>query len=163
MADSKKKRSQIILFVLTILTVLFIWGQSMLPTARSSNESKTVTEVIVKPVQEAITGNRTVTDNIVRKWAHAIEYAVLGIELTLLISGRQKLWLTLSRVFSYGTGIALLDETIQIFSGRGPKVQDVWIDALGVTIGMTVTTVILVIIRAVKQHKSANHIRMRGK
>ncbi len=163
MAGSKKKRSQIILFVLTILTVLFIWGQSMLPTARSSNESKTVTEVIVKPVQEAITGNRTVTDNIVRKWAHAIEYAVLGIELTLLISGRQKLWLTLSRVFSYGTGIALLDETIQIFSGRGPKVQDVWIDALGVTIGMTVTTVILVIIRAVKQHKSANHIRMRGK
>ncbi len=159
MADIKKKRLRIILFVLTVLTVLFIWGQSMLPAARSTNESKTVTETIVKPVQEAITGNRTITDNVVRKWAHAIEYAVLGIELTLLISGRQKLWLTLSRVFSYGTGIALLDETIQIFSGRGPKVQDVWIDALGLTIGMTVTTVILVIIRAVKQHKTANHIR----
>lgn len=159
MADSKKKRSRIILLVLTILTVLFIWGQSMLPTARSSNESKTVTEVIVKPVKEAITGNRTIKDNVVRKWAHAIEYAALGIELTLLIRGRQNLWLTLLRVFSYGTGIALLDETIQIFSGRGPKVQDVWIDALGVAIGMTVTTVVLVIIRVVKQHRSANHIR----
>jgi VanZ family protein len=30
-----------------------------------------------------------------------------------------------------GHGVAFIDETIQIFSGRGPAILDVWIDTLG--------------------------------
>ncbi|MDD4730032.1 MAG: VanZ family protein [Dysgonamonadaceae bacterium] len=139
-----------ILLIITILTICFILGQSMMPVSHSDSESKAVTESIVKPIEEAITGNRTIEHSIVRKWAHCIEYAILGIELSILMIGQQKLWLSLIRVFSYGTGISLIDETIQIFSRRGPEVRDVWIDATGIAIGIVVTTLICVIIRKLK-------------
>ena len=31
--------------------------------------------------------------------------------------------------------VAFLDETIQIFTGRGPMIQDVWIDLSGAALG----------------------------
>ena len=38
---------------------------------------------------------------------------------------------------------AFLDETIQIFSGRGPDIKDVWLDTFGSAAGILITLLIL--------------------
>ena len=38
--------------------------------------------------------------------------------------------------------VAFIDETIQIFSGRGPQIRDVWVDLLGASIGLLIATVV---------------------
>lgn len=70
----------------------------------------------------------------VRKAAHAVEFFVLGAELAVwLVVLRvkkitaQAVWNTLSSILLF----AVTDESIQIFSGRGPKVQDVMLDFAG--------------------------------
>ena len=124
-----------VLYIITALTLCFIWGQSCMSSKDSGNESQFVTEEIVQPIEEKITGKRTITDAVVRKWAHGIEYSVLGAELALMLA-RKPRWKTLPRIFSYGVAAAFVDETIQIFSKRGPQIKDMWIDALGLTLGM---------------------------
>ena len=37
-----------------------------------------------------------------------------------------------------GLVAAFLDETIQIFSGRGSDIRDVWIDLIGIALGMVI-------------------------
>lgn len=70
----------------------------------------------------------------VRKAAHAVEFFVLGAELAVwLVVLRvktitaQAVWNTLSSILLF----AVTDESIQILSGRGPKVQDVLLDFAG--------------------------------
>ena len=68
---------------------------------------------------------------------------VLGLELFLILKTVKS--------FSYGVAVALLDETIQIFNGRGPEIIDVWIDALGLAIGIVLACVGQMIIRKAKR------------
>ena len=135
----KQNRSRNVLLVLLLLTVVLIWGQSVLPVPISNSESKAVTEQIVKPVEAAVTGKASATNNAVRKYAHAIEFLVLGVEMMLLCGVKRK---PPYAAFSYCGAIALLDETIQIFSGRGPAIADVWIDLLGAAGGIAAVCLI---------------------
>ena len=70
----------------------------------------------VKPVLEVVAGSGNVTDHFVRKLAHFIEFAALGIQLAvfLILFGRVRLQFVLNCAF-FGLTVALLDETIQIF------------------------------------------------
>ena len=60
-----------------------------------------------------------------------MEFALLGIEVSLYVAlfARKKIFMLAS--YPLGLFIALFDETIQIFSGRGSSVRDVWLDFLG--------------------------------
>lgn len=135
----KQNKSRNVLMALLLLTVVLIWGQSVLPVPMSNSESKAVTEQIVKPVETAVTGKTSATNNVVRKYAHAIEFLVLGVEMMLLCGTKGK---PSYAAFSYCGAIALLDETIQIFSGRGPAIADVWIDLLGAAGGIAAVCLI---------------------
>ena len=44
---------------------------------------------------------------------------------------------------------ALTDETIQIFTGRGPQVQDVWLDFAGGAAGLLVMLALWALLRGV--------------
>jgi len=84
-------------------------------------------------------------DGVLRKIAHASEFAVLGIELTLL--PRHKLKGRLPMLALYGLGIAFIDETIQLFvDGRAGLIIDVWIDFGGFTVGVLLTSLIRLLI-----------------
>jgi VanZ family protein len=48
---------------------------------------------------------------------------------------------------------AFIDETLQIFSGRGPMVQDIWLDLAGSLFGAGIIRLILLIIDNKKRKK----------
>ena len=142
-----------IFIVLILLTILFIFIQSMLSKEASESESDSVGEVIVDTA-ETVIGNETeaqknavesvrvFVDKHLRKLAHFAEYALLGAEVFLLFyfeinkSGKNKFApplgikaLLISLLFSFL--IAFTDETIQLISNRGAAILDVWIDMSG--------------------------------
>ena len=128
--------------IVLILLLLFIWGNSCLPQSASIQESGWVTELL-RPILSRLIGAEHFTGHLVRKMAHFVEYAVLGCAMWLLVVclPMKDAWrLPFSMV---GTMlVALLDETSQIFSGRGPMIQDVWLDFAGATVGLLITGLI---------------------
>ena len=103
-------RGKKLLILLLVLLLAFIWGHSCMPPDASEDESSTVLELL-RPLLSLIVGAENVTLHLVRKLAHFTEFFCLGCVLALL------------------TGF--IDETIQIFSGRGSAVSDVWLDFSG--------------------------------
>ena len=131
----KAKGSHRPLTVLIILTLALIWGHSLLGREASSEESGFVMELL-EPVLEMVVGEGNVTEFLVRKLAHFTEFFVLGLELLTFFAYRKPLFpQAFLLALTHGFFAAFLDETIQIFSGRGPMIQDVWLDVCGFAVG----------------------------
>ena len=137
--------------ILLIVLLLFIWGNSCLPKQVSAQASGWVTELL-RPIFQAVFGEEAVTEHFVRKLAHFSEYAALGCVIVLLLfcipirSGWRVLYGAMGAMM-----VALLDETIQIFSGRGPMIQDVWLDFSGAVFGGSVTFLLYYLIKGKKR------------
>ena len=127
------KRKALLVALLAVLA--FIWIHSLIPGNISSEESNWVTNAL-NPILEKILGI-TLSEGFVRKLAHVFEYTVYAVLLTIFWRGQFK------TVALCGFFTAFIDETLQIFSGRGPMILDVWIDCLGIGIGFGVTWFIL--------------------
>ena len=145
-----KKKIYIILFYLILA---FIWGNSMLSREASGAISHLIADIFGGEQGATEEGH-----HFVRKMARFSEFAALGATFWLL-SGeytRDKLKRAFSSGF-VGVFVPLFDETIQIFSGRGPALTDVWIDASGYAFGVAVTVVVLLFIsraRAKQERKN---------
>lgn len=143
-----EQRSRI-LFCLIGVTLVFIWGNSLMPGSVSGAISDWAGNVL-----HAIFGGQagTTTGNgVLRKVAHMTEFAILGAELSLL--WRDQLRHRLSTIFLCGLGTAVLDETIQLFSsGRAGQLRDVWIDTAGFTIGVLLTAALI------RHHLKKQHV-----
>ena len=129
-----KRNAQKIIPVLIALALLFIWSNS-LAGSKESNAFSGWVEHWLKPILDPQGKTPAkVFDYDVRKAAHCIEYAVLGALLVWVMAGMKSknLWLLLFTVLL----TALVDETIQIFSGRTSQVQDIWFDFFGASAGM---------------------------
>ena len=126
----KKRIAAIFLLALIFSTLAFIFTQSALPPEKSTAESEAVGEIIEEIIPPDTEAGAYVKVNL-RKIAHFVEFACLGIEIALFVS------LFLGRpifvALSYPTALltAFFDESIQMFSGRGPAIFDVWIDFFG--------------------------------
>lgn len=119
-----------ILLIMIVATLAFIFIQSLLPPEKSSEESSTVGEIIGEIIPpETPTGEYIQTN--LRKLAHFTEFALLGAEMSLyiLLFVKHIKYSLLS--LPSALLVALFDETVQIFSGRGPAIKDVWIDFSG--------------------------------
>ncbi len=116
-----------LLIVLLVFLLAFIWGHSCMPVAASEGESSAVLELL-RPLLEPVFGRENVTVHLVRKLAHFTEFFCLGCVLALLLPFRGRGQL-LAAALALLTG--LVDETIQLFSGRGSAVSDVWLDFSG--------------------------------
>ena len=138
----KHKISIAVCVLLIAVTVGFVFNNSSKPTAESQQASAVVAEAIEEVAQKT-NSNETQTTLVsvryLRKAAHAVEFFALGLELaafSLLVGRRkysfQKLW----NVVSVSLLVAVADESIQILSGRGPKVQDVLLDFCGAAVGI---------------------------
>lgn len=139
-------RARLCLIPVLLCTLIFIFGNSMLPTRISKKISAVVTESLGgEPTAEEEIDNRCSVherqkakgfEYYVRKAGHFLEYSFLGGELTLLLFLQKKEGKERRRIlFTVATTFPLLDETIQIFSNRGPMVEDIWIDIAGFTVG----------------------------
>ncbi|MCD7928482.1 MAG: VanZ family protein [Oscillospiraceae bacterium] len=113
----------------------FIWGNSMLSRAQSSQESAAVLAA-VEPLLELVVGPGNVTEHLVRKLAHFTEFALLGaLSVSLLTLLDRRRVRHLAAALTFGLACAAADETIQIFSDRGNQLSDVALDFSGCLTG----------------------------
>ena len=130
MSVKTMKIIKILLLVLIALNVAFIFVQSLLPPEESSKESSTVGDIIEEIIPPDTKPGAFVQTNL-RKIAHFVEFASLGafVSLYLILFARKHAFVALS--FPSALLVGFLDETLQLFSGRGASVKDVWIDFSG--------------------------------
>ena len=138
--------------ILIALTLAFIWGNSVQGPAASENMSGSLKLWLEQFFHTVI------NEFLLRKAAHFSEYALLGVEFSLLLGlqrgqdgknlqcGRNLLDFPL-----IGMLCAVTDETVQIFSGRGSLVSDVWIDTAGFTTGFFLTVLLFLFIKHCKK------------
>ena len=127
-----------VLYILLGCTLLFIWGNSLLPASVSGSISAFIKELLSRLLGFM---EDTEGDGLLRKLAHGLEFAALGAELLLL--GREKKW-PRSGILLGGLGVSLMDETIQLFvEGRNGAIRDVWIDMGGFFFGIMVCLVVV--------------------
>ncbi|MEG0756453.1 MAG: VanZ family protein [Oscillospiraceae bacterium] len=129
-----------IVAILLILTLCFIWGNSLMPATVSGAFSEWIKNIL-NVFAGSVGGDGLTGDGVLRKIAHASEFAVLGMELTYLLW--DKLKAHFGTLVLCGLGTAFVDETIQLFSaGRAGMIQDVWIDCGGFATGVLILVAI---------------------
>lgn len=143
-----------VLIVLIIVTTLFIWCNSLQSVPESDARSLGVLARI-KPFLGMLAGQDNVTDNLVRKLAHFVEYGALGCVLALLLTLlKRRRWQSVVNCAFAVLIVALTDETIQIFTGRGSQVQDVWLDFAGACAGILLVLIVVGLIKAIRRGKN---------
>jgi VanZ family protein len=138
---SKEQKHKKILTWFIALTLTFIWGNSLMPASISGAIGGWAKDVI-NALAGTVGGSGMSGDGVLRKIAHATEFASLGAELVLYarLTGRLKV---IGALF-FGLSAAFIDETIQLFvPGRAGLIKDVWIDFSGVCVGTLIVFLIL--------------------
>ena len=123
--------ARILLIFVIAATVAFIFGNSVLPSDESLEQSDAIKDIIIEILPDDSPAESFV-EQYIRKIAHFSEYGLLGIEIALymIIFERRRLRLApISLVFALV--VAFFDESIQMFTERGPSIMDVWIDVGG--------------------------------
>ncbi len=120
-----------------LLTVLFIWGQSLLGRELSKMQSESAQEFLGNLFGERVYD--TFFYQNIRKVAHFTEYALFGMEwmgyrLTVRGKSRPPRWL----LYIVGPAVAVCDELLQFVSARAPLLTDVLIDCGGYAVGAAV-------------------------
>lgn len=130
MRTEPKRILKITLLVLIVLNLAFIFIQSLIPPEESSKESGAVGDVIEEIIPPETKPGEFIQLNL-RKIAHFIEFATLGalVAAYLFVFMRRRIAIIMS--FPAALIVGLLDESVQLFSGRGASVKDVWIDFSG--------------------------------
>lgn len=112
-----------------ICILIFIWGNSIMSAESSSGESGKLLSWLrsIPFLSDAL------TEHMLRKAAHFTEFFCLGAVCSYWPARRHK---SFYAHMLMGLLVALLDETIQLFSaGRSAQVSDIWIDYGGFCIG----------------------------
>ena len=144
MTETRKARLRLLLRLMLIVTLCFIWGNSMQNKAESANISGGVTGWLWSI-------GIPVTDHIVRKTAHFCEFGLLGCELMLLFWLRNGLrFQNLCNSAFAALLSAVTDESIQLFVGRDGMVQDVVLDFTGAVTGILLVSLVIHLIEKQK-------------
>ena len=131
-----KKNKKVLLFILIVIWIMFIWGNSMTVAVESDQQSGRILEWINSLI--SVFGGLQLSSFVVRKAAHMFEFFVLAVLVSLFCKVQD---CKTSRWAAWGIGVscvvACLDEGIQLFvPGRAGRVSDVFIDLAGAVIGV---------------------------
>ena len=147
-------RTGLVLGVLIGLTLAFIWGNSLQSGAASGAMSGSLRAWLEQLLHTEI------SEFLLRKAAHFSEYGLLGVEFSLLLGLQYD---KTGKNFQHGRNLldfpligmlcAVTDETIQIFSGRGSLVSDVWIDTAGFSTGFFLIVLLFLFINHCKKSR----------
>lgn len=128
----------------TLLFVLFIWGNSLVPGEGSGSLSLAVVEAVQGLLRSLGLPCEGVTNFLVRKTAHFTEYLILGIFASQAFGPRR----TVSRGALFATAVfcafvPTVDETIQLFvADRSGQVTDVLLDCCGAAAGIATRSIL---------------------
>lgn len=135
----KSDRFGLVLYgTLSVVALCVIYGQSMLSKTDSGNFSGFVVTYL-KPILDP--GDRWATEDFhhfVRKMGHFTEYACFGLffgRFSVLL-GKIKCVRYISMPLLVVLGVAVSDEYLQYFTGRGSAVTDVVLDFVGAVFGL---------------------------
>ena len=144
--DEAKRISgkRIVLLTVTGLAIAFIFVQSLLPKSISAGESGWLADHMVNPFLRLF-GVDLFGDHIARKIAHVAEFSVLAFLLTFCFRGQ------IAKSAGAGFLTAFLDESL--LSDRGALISDVWIDLIGIAIGVLFGVLIRKAIRYYKKRR----------
>lgn len=148
----------IALVILIVLTLTFIYTRSMKAPETSQEESDKVGEIVGEIVPPETKPGAFIQLNL-RKLAHFIEFFVLGAEISLYAVFFIKNLGISVLCYPIGMILAFFDETIQIFSKRGPQISDVWLDFLGYSISMTLVYLTYLLVVRISRKSHAEKMR----
>jgi len=146
-----------VILILLVAMLIFIFSNSLEPVAKSKAKSMSVMEQI-KPILELFIGEGNITDHIVRKIAHFLEYTTLGIAVMLFAILRSRTNIqSVVNCLSFGLASAVTDESLQMLTDRGPMVKDVLLDFSGVLIGVFFVFVINLIAVSLRKNRNKEY------
>ncbi len=136
-----KKRKIAIAIVSTtiLLTIAFIWSNSLKPSSQSRETSAGVYGG-VQGFLDVIFGKGTISHGIFRKFAHIFEFFVLGVQFVIFFTliyhfkAKNIIWIFASCIL-----VAIIDESLQNISKRMPSITDVLIDAIGIILAVGIS------------------------
>lgn len=133
--ESGKRRRFYVFSALALAAALAAWLFSAQPPDASGAQSAWLQKLMADLL------GADVSERLLRKLAHFGEYLLMGLFAGGAVSqlgfqGRYALCALALMLLA-----ALVDETIQVFSGRGPSVLDVWIDVAGAAAGLAAVRV----------------------
>lgn len=161
---SLKRKTAILLSLLLLISSLSVtFYNSLKSIEESSSQSDAVAERIETSVQAE---NNSKTDELlhyfldnIRKAAHLIEFATLGLALSLLIiSAKLSEFKYIIYAFFFSLSCAVIDEGLQVISNRGSLVTDILIDCLGSWFTVAIVLLIYYLIKKLysKKHEVQN-------
>ena len=141
---------RVLLFVLILLTIWFIWSNSL----ESASESSAASNSVIEKVKPVIDPHDKIDDDvfvkIVRKAAHFSEFALLGCEVYLIVISFEKPDKRLHKILStiaVSFPVAVIDELLQLTSeGRSCEFSDMMIDLSGIIAGVLLLSLLCKII-----------------
>lgn len=127
--------------VVTVLLILLIWGNSMVPGSGSGSLSLSVAEAVRAFLSSLGLPAGWVSNFLVRKTAHFSEYCLLGIAATRALDpGYTGLTRRLGPLALLLVLVPSIDETIQLFvPGRSGQIADVFLDCCGAAAGVALS------------------------
>ena len=156
--SKKRKIFLIIMLVLLTATLGFIWINSMIPKAQSAEGSGAVFSAL-QAFLDAIFGEGVISASTFRKLAHGAEFLLLGVELNAIyMIAKRYSYKKVAELLSLGLVVAVVDESIQILSDRGPLVTDVLIDFGGIVTACALFVIGYAIANAVRSRKAKKKI-----
>lgn len=139
--------------IIILLTVLLIWGQSLLGQDLSNLQSASVQGFLGRLFGEGI--YQTFLYQNIRKFAHFAEYALLGAEMAEFCLSARRTARPRGRIlFVPGPAVAVIDELLQFISARAPRVTDVLLDCGGYAFGAAALWGIFLLWRRIYPQKS---------
>ena len=161
MKDRTYRIISLVSLILIVIAFLMIFLFSSEDASKSSKTSGKITDFVIstfyKDYDEMTSSEksalRSKIDHRVRKTAHFTEFFILSFLLmvhvfTLLEYKKKKNYFSFLVVVPIGVIYAIIDECHQLFvGGRGPAINDVLIDSLGVIVGSMIAYMLLMIIK----------------
>ena len=134
-----------------LITTLFILYNSVADYDKSHEVSDSVSVIILQ-------NNQAITESVkmqVRKAAHLIEYAALGVAVITLAKQVEKDFgkKYYSMTLFYVLAVAVIDEHIQSFSDRTSSTSDILLDFTGAVIGMLAVLGTMWIVKRIRRIK----------
>ena len=126
-----------------IVMIIFIFTNSLTPSAASNSASLSITERII-PVLNAVHLDPSVDtlNFIIRKLAHFSEYALLGVLVMTAVSFAPTLWK--KKELPVFFAVPLIDESLELITeGRSCEIRDMLIDSTGLLCGILLSGLFL--------------------
>ena len=155
---------RITLIILIICTLSFTFYQSILPKEESSEASEGASDFL-EPIIPSDTPTGEFVHSNIREIAHFTEFFFLGLFVSLYVviflpridcEPRARV-----RFVIYSVIISpitpLLDETVQIFSNRGPEIVDVWLDTAGYLSASLIVNLIFFAAKYIMRRRTARN------